>query len=74
MCQIYLFAVIELEPVLVHLAMDVLDVGQLLLFDQGGEHQLLEADNSTTIHQKNLQFLAIEIYKVKMELSPIIMK
>ena len=36
--------------------------------------ELLKRDNSVTIHQKNLQYLAIEIYKVKRDLSPKIMK
>ena len=34
---------------------------------------LLVRDNSFTIHQKNLQLLAIEIFKVKMNISPEIM-
>ena len=34
---------------------------------------LLLKDNSFTIHQKNLQLLAIEIFKVKMNISPEIM-
>ena len=34
---------------------------------------LLLRDNSFTIHQKNLQFLTIEIFKVKMNISPEIM-
>ena len=33
--------------------------------------QLLEKDNSLTIHEKNLQKLAIEMYKVKHNLSPL---
>ena len=33
--------------------------------------QLLEKDNSVTIHEKNLQKLATEMYKVKHNLSPI---
>ena len=28
--------------------------------------ELIEKDKSITIHQKNLQYLAIEIYKIKM--------
>ena len=32
--------------------------------------ELLQKDKSITIHQKNLQYLAIEIYKVKMGISP----
>ena len=31
---------------------------------------MLVKDNSFTIHQKNLQLLAIEIFKVKMNISP----
>ena len=34
---------------------------------------LLVKDNSFTIHQKNLQLLTIEIFKVKMNISPKIM-
>ena len=34
---------------------------------------MLEKDNSVSIHTKNLQYLATEIFKVKMSLSPIIM-
>jgi hypothetical protein len=33
--------------------------------------QLLEKDNSVTIHEKNLQKLATEMYKVKHNLSPL---
>ena len=36
--------------------------------------ELLDKDNSVTIHQKNLQVLATEIFKVKNGLSPEIMK
>ena len=36
--------------------------------------QLLSLDNSFTIHHRNLQKLAIEMYKVKHNLSPIFMK
>ena len=32
--------------------------------------ELLEKDNSVTIHQRNLQKLAIEMYKIKHKLSP----
>ena len=35
---------------------------------------LLQKDNSVSIHMKNLQYLATEIYKVKSSLSPEIMK
>ena len=36
-------------------------------------YQLLEKDKSVTIHTRNLQYLAIEIFKVKIGISPIIM-
>ena len=36
--------------------------------------ELLKLDNSFTIHQRNLQKLALEIYKVKNNLSPSFMK
>ena len=36
--------------------------------------ELLELDNVVTIHQRNLQVLATEIFKVKNNLSPEIMK
>ena len=36
--------------------------------------ELLAKDKSVTIHQRNLRQLAIEIFKVKMGLSPVIMK
>ena len=36
--------------------------------------ELLERDQSFTVHQKNLQNLAIEMYKVKNELCPHFMK
>ena len=35
--------------------------------------ELLGKDNSYTVHERNLQYLAIEIFKVKMNLSPEIM-
>ena len=35
--------------------------------------ELLQKDKSITIYQNNLQYLAIEIYKVKMNVSPKIM-
>ena len=35
--------------------------------------QFLEKDKSVTIHTRNLQYLAIEIFKVKIGKSPIIM-
>ena len=36
--------------------------------------ELLELDNSATMHQRNLQVLATEIFKVKNNLTPKIMK
>ena len=36
-------------------------------------YQLLEKDKSVTIHTRNLQYLATEIFKVKIGISPIIM-
>ena len=36
-------------------------------------YQLLEKDESVTIHSRNLQYLATEIFKVKIGISPIIM-
>ena len=33
--------------------------------------QLLEKDNSVTVHHRNLRKLAVEMYKVKNDLSPI---
>ena len=36
--------------------------------------QLFQKDNSVTIHQRNLQLLATEIFKAKNDLSPEIMK
>jgi len=36
--------------------------------------ELLELDNSKTVHQKNLQRLAIEMYKVKNNISPLPMQ
>ena len=36
-------------------------------------HQLLEKDKSVTIHTRNLQCLAIEIFKIKIGISPAIM-
>ena len=36
--------------------------------------ELLELDNAVTIHQRNLQVLATEVFKVKTNLSPEIMK
>ena len=34
-------------------------------------HQLLEMDNSVSIHHRNLQRLAIEMYKIKNKVSPL---
>ena len=39
-----------------------------------GFSELLDLDNSVTVHQINLQFLATEIYKVKNGIVPNIMK
>ena len=36
--------------------------------------ELLEKDNSVTVHHKNLQRLAIEMYKIKNHLSPVPMQ
>ena len=36
--------------------------------------ELLELDNSKTVHQKNLQRLAIEMYKVKNNIAPLPMR
>ena len=36
--------------------------------------QLLETDGSFTIHQRNIQTLAIEMYKTKMDANPSFMK
>ena len=36
--------------------------------------ELLDTDNSVTIHQRNLQRLAIEMYKAKNKLSPLPMQ
>ena len=36
-------------------------------------YQLLEKDKSVTIHTRNLQYLATEIFEVKIGISPIIM-
>ena len=38
------------------------------------ELQLLEKDSSVTVHHKNLQALVTEIFKVKNDLAPDIMK
>ena len=37
-------------------------------------NELLQKDNAVTIHQRNLQALATEIFKIKNDLSPEIMK
>ena len=47
---------------------DPLDKDNKLTFDD-----LLKLDNSVTIHQRNLQILATEIFKVKNSLAPEIM-
>ena len=36
--------------------------------------KLLQKDRSVSVHMKNLQYLATDIFKVKNSLSPIIMK
>ena len=36
--------------------------------------ELLDLDNTVTVHQKNFQVLLTEIYKVKNEIAPEIMK
>ena len=36
--------------------------------------ELLEIDNSISVHQKNILILAIELYKIVNGLSPVIMK
>ena len=40
---------------------------------QSSFEELLQKDNSVSVHMKNLQYLATEIFKVKYGLSPIIM-
>ena len=40
---------------------------------QSSFEELLQKDNSVSVHMKNLQYLATEIFKVKNGLSPIIM-
>ena len=40
---------------------------------QSSFEELLQKDNSVSVHMKNLQYLATEIFKVKNSLSPIIM-
>ena len=42
--------------------------------DKSSFKQLLEKDHSVTVHQKNLQVLVTEIFKVKNNLAPDIMK
>ena len=47
-----------------------------LVYDQSHEltfDQLLVKDNSVSIHQKNLQVLATEIFKAKNRIAPTIM-
>ena len=36
--------------------------------------ELLQKDNAVTVHQRNLQVLATEIYKVRMDLAPQLVK
>ena len=36
--------------------------------------ELLQKDNAVTVHQRNLQLLATEVYKVKMDLAPQLVK
>ena len=36
--------------------------------------KLLQKDNAVTVHQRNLQVLATDIYKVKMDLAPQLVK
>ena len=42
--------------------------------DECTSEELLEKDNSLTIHHRNLQLLATKMYKMKNNLSPDIMK
>ena len=42
--------------------------------NQSSFEELLEKDHSVTVHHKNLQALATEIFKVKSDLAPDIMK
>ena len=42
--------------------------------DNSSFQELLDKDNSVTIHHKNLQRLAVEMYKVKNHLSPLLMQ
>ena len=42
--------------------------------DNSSFQELLDKDNSVTIHHKNLQRLAVEMYKVKTHLSPLPMQ
>ena len=39
--------------------------------DNSSFQELLDNDNSITIHQRNLQTFAVEMYKVKNNISPI---
>ena len=39
--------------------------------DNSTLHEVLENDNAVTIHQRNLQRLSIEMYKVKSQISPL---
>ena len=42
--------------------------------NQSTFEELLEKDNTVSVHQRNLQFLAIELYKVVNGISPDLMK
>ena len=42
--------------------------------NQSTFEELLEKDNTVSVHQRNLQFLAIELYKVINGISPDLMK
>ena len=42
--------------------------------NQSSFKELLEKDNSVTVHHKNLQALVTEIFKVKNDLAPDILK
>ena len=42
--------------------------------NQSTFEELLEKDDTVSVHQRNLQFFAIELYKVLNDLSPDLMK